>query len=60
MGQDQQEVNAANQPLQTTRRYERVSRPGATRRGAEAALTQTLLGGGAQESEMDTIGRSQG
>lgn len=47
MGQDQQEVNAANQPLQTTRRYERVSRPGATRRGAEAALTQTLLGGGA-------------
>ena len=47
-------------PAQTTRRYERVNRPGATRSGKEAALMQTLLGGRAQPSEMASIGRPIG
>ena len=44
----------------TRRVYERVNRPGATRQGRDAALMQTLLGGGAQPAEMAALsaGRS--
>lgn len=44
----------------THRTYERVNRPGATRQGRDAALMQTLLGGGAQPAEMAALapGRS--
>ena len=44
----------------TRRTYERVNRPGATRQGRDAALMQTLLGGGAQPAEMAALsaGRS--
>lgn len=40
--------------------YERVNRPGATRHGRDAALTQVLMGGKPQQSEMDALsaGRS--
>ena len=40
--------------------YERVNRPGATRHGRDAALMQTLLGGGAQPADMASLapGRS--
>lgn len=40
--------------------YERVNRPGATRHGRDAALMQTLLGGGAQPADMAALapGRS--
>lgn len=35
----------------TTRRYERVNRPGGTRFGKDNALMQLLMGGGVQEAE---------
>lgn len=37
--------------------YERVNRPGATERGKNAALIQTLLGGNPQNAEKAAIGR---
>lgn len=55
---NEQEVDAKNKPLETKRTYERINRPSGTRRGKEAALTQTLLGAGAQDAEMDSIGRA--
>jgi hypothetical protein len=39
----------------TRRIYERTNRPGATRHGRDAAMMQTLLGGGAQPSEMAAL-----
>jgi len=47
-----QQAGPGYQPAQTTRRYERVNRPGGTRFGKDNALMQTLLGAGVQESEM--------
>lgn len=47
-------------PAHTTRTYERVNRPGATRVGKDMALTQTLLGGNVQPSEAAAIGRPVG
>lgn len=44
----------------THRTYERINRPGATTQGKDAAMMQTLLGGGAQEAEMAGIGRPTG
>ncbi len=45
-------------PTETTRRYERVNRPGATEGGKSQILQQALLGGRPQGSEMESIGRS--
>jgi len=42
----------------TTRNYVRTSRPGASRSGKDAALTQILMGSNVQNAEADTIGRS--
>lgn len=39
------------QPPVTTRRYERVNRPGATTQGKDAAMAQLLMGGNPQDSE---------
>lgn len=47
-------------PSSTTRRYERVNRPGATEKGKNTALTQALLGGGLQDSQAASIGRPTG
>ena len=44
-------------PPQTTRTYDRVTRPGATRVGKEAALSQTLMGAGVQDSEKEAMTR---
>lgn len=44
----------------TKRTYERINRPGATRQGKDAALMQTLLGGGAQPAEMAALTRPNG
>lgn len=44
-------------PPQTTRRYERVNRPGATRSGKDEALTQLLLGSKLQQSQAAGIAR---
>lgn len=42
-------------PSQTTRRYERVNRPGTSRSGTDAALAQLLFGGQPQGSEMASL-----
>jgi hypothetical protein len=44
-------------PATTTRRYERISRPGATRQGKDDVMTRALMGIGVQGSEMATLGR---
>jgi len=44
----------------THRTNERVSRPGATRQGAEASLVQTMMGGNPQQSEQDAMNRHYG
>lgn len=44
-------------PTTTTRRYERVNRPGATRAGKDDAMSRLLMGGGVQASEAAAIGR---
>lgn len=44
-------------PTNTTRTYERVNRPGATRGGKENALSQILMGGKPQGAEAAAIGR---
>ena len=45
-------------PSHTTRTYERVNRPGATRHGKDDVLTRMLMGGGVQQSEAAALGRS--
>jgi hypothetical protein len=45
----------AGMPAQTKRTYERVNRPAASRPGADATLINTLMGGGAQDSEMSAL-----
>jgi len=52
--------NPMPKPAHTTRTYERVNRPGATRVGKDHALMQTLLGGQAQPSEAAAAGRPVG
>lgn len=47
--------DVAMMPKSTTRRYERVNRPAGTRMGRDAAMTQTLLGAGVQDSEMAAL-----
>ena len=44
----------------THRTNERVSRPGATRQGAEQSLVQTMMGGNPQQSEQDAANRHYG
>ena len=44
-------------PTSTTRRYERVNRPGGTRAGNDNALAKILMGGKIQKAEADTVGR---
>jgi len=45
-------------PAQTTRRYVRENRPGATRSGKDAVMMQTLLGGASQPDEMAAMNKS--
>lgn len=47
-------------PNETKRTYERINRPGATRSGKQAALTQTLMGGNVQPAEADAMNRRIG
>jgi len=44
-------------PNSTTRTYERVNRPGATRAGKDDVMTRMLMGGGVQASEAAALGR---
>lgn len=45
---------------QTTRRYERVNRPGATRSGKDDVMARLLMGSGVQQSEGASLGRAVG
>jgi len=45
-------------PTHTTRTYERVNRPGATRQGKDSVLAQLLMGGSPQASEKAVMGRA--
>jgi hypothetical protein len=45
-------------PTNTTRTYERVNRPGATRSGNDNTMSRLLMGGGIQASEAAALGRS--
>lgn len=47
-------------PQTTTRRYERVSRPGASQQGQEQVLQQILAGGNPQQSERNQLGQLAG
>lgn len=47
-------------PATTTRRYERVNRPGATNAGKSAILQQALFGKQPQKSETDSLFRATG
>lgn len=44
-------------PANTTRTYERVNRPGATRSGKDDAMSRILMGAGVQQSEAAAVGR---
>jgi hypothetical protein len=55
-----QQVQAAAKPATTTRRYERVNRPGATNAGKSAILQQALFGGKPQKSETESLLRPTG
>ena len=56
IGGDKKPVEPRQSPV-TTRRYERINRPGATRRGKDQVLSSALLGAKSQGSEMDAVGR---
>jgi len=47
-------------PAHTTRTYERVNRPGATRAGKDDVMSRLLMGGNVQQSEADSAGRMTG
>jgi hypothetical protein len=47
-------------PAHTTRTYERVNRPGATRSGKDDVMSRVLMGAGVQGSEMAAMGRRTG
>lgn len=56
----EQPALSGSKPANTTRTYERVNRPGATRHGKDDVLTRALLGIGVQDSEMDAVSRPTG
>ncbi len=47
-------------PAHTTRTYERVNRPGATRHGKDDVMSRILMGAGVQQSEASALGRGTG
>lgn len=53
-------TQGSQMPADTTRTYERVSRPGATERGKSQILQQALLGGTPQDSEAASLTRPTG
>ena len=46
-----------SKPAHTTRTYERVNRPGATRAGKDDVMSRLLMGGKPQQAELESIGR---
>ena len=59
---DQQQPRGNSKPAlqspNTTRTYDRVVRPGASRHGKDAVMSQLLMGAKAQQGEADTLSRS--
>jgi hypothetical protein len=45
-------------PANTTRTYERVNRPGATRHGKDDVMSRILMGSGVQQTEAASLGRA--
>jgi len=56
----QENPNPSTKPAQTTRTYERINRPGATRSGKDHAMSQLLAGGNVQNSEKMALFRGVG
>lgn len=56
VGQSSQGNSA--KPAVTTRRYERINRPGATDKGKSAIMQQALLGANPQKSEVASLSRA--
>lgn len=54
------ESTPSTMPANTTRTYERVNRPGATRQGKDHVMSQLLFGGNAQASEVAALARPLG
>lgn len=50
----------SSKPAHTTRTYERVNRPGATRAGKDDVMSRLLMGGKVQGAEAAALGRSNG
>ena len=46
-----------SKPAHTTRTYERVNRPGATRHGKDDTMSRILMGAGVQDSEAAALTR---
>lgn len=57
---EQNKSQPVRMPANTTRTYERVNRPGATRQGKDDAMSRLLLGSKVQQSEGAAIGRPVG
>jgi len=58
--QQQQPTQPPKQSPVTTRKYERINRPGATRQGKDQIMQQALFGGKPQNSEMSSLMRPTG
>lgn len=56
----QPQGNPNPMPANTTRTYERVNRPGATRHGKDDVMSRVLMGAGAQKDEMNSLTRRAG
>ena len=52
--------SGSKMPINTTRTYERVNRPGATKEGNTQTLLQQAAGANPQESQVAALGRSTG
>ena len=51
------DANPVNKPTSTKREYVRTNRPGATRSGKDAVMSQLLMGGKSQPDEMAALTR---
>jgi hypothetical protein len=54
------DANPSMKPAHTTRTYERVNRPGATRAGKDGAMSRLLMGSKVQGAEAAALGRPTG
>lgn len=60
MRPEQGEERPSTMPAHTTRTYERVNRPGATRQGKDDVMSRLLMGGNVQQAEGAALERTVG